>query len=669
VKSTIEKLLNAKLSQILLLAAFCAAIGASGFALVSYGTSRLLEADAKMEAEKWSAYLAAQINKAPIVASTGQLSDGLAAAIEQARTVGGVYDLRIFDANGHPLFASTVPQNRQASGPSLVKSRPEIAKHFAKGVAHVVTSKGVIIGDPEFTVHAVVPVVAKGKIATWLEIHLDQTARQALYFRAALRISLAVGLIMAIGPVLGFWYRTRQKQFAERQLSYFTSHDPGTGLLNAASWTDALAGELEALIASNKTPALLHINFEDIGLAASLHGPQAADHLMSVSAHRIADRIGLNTLMAKLNGTMFSVLVKDVADPMEAATIARSLIDDLALPVDWCGNSLVARLSVGIAMAPHDGDTGAKLSRAAGLALKDAREKGHNKYCFFNSEHEAHNEQERNLERIVLNAADQNALEVHYQPIVDLNSNKITGFEALLRLKSAELGSIPPSTFIPIAERTNVIDRIGLWCIEEACRTAATWPQDFVVSINLSPLQFNSGTLLPQLRRILDKTRFPAYRLEFEITEGILMDDDELVQTQLGALRDMGVKIAIDDFGTGYSSLNYLWRFPFSKLKIDRSFINAMMDSPSMAGLLRAIIAMGRSMGLPITAEGVETAAQAQFLKKLHCDLVQGYFYSKPVPATELAALIMRDFSASTSAKPASDVPANPAQVPAGALA
>jgi diguanylate cyclase (GGDEF)-like protein len=669
VKQTIKKLLNARLARILLFAVFCSAIGVSGFALVKNGTNQLLEAEARTEVGKWSSFLATYVSRAPVVDANGQLNDALAAAIEQARTVGGIYDLRIFDAQGHQLFASTVPQNHQASGLHLLRSHPEFTRNFAAGKVQIETSRGRMVGDPEFTVNAIIPVMANDRIVAWLEIHLDQSARQTHYFQTALGIALAVGLLMAIGPALGFWYRTRQKQLAERQLDYFTSHDPNTGLLNATSWTEALAAELQALAARQKPSALFHINFEDIGLAASLHGPQAADHLMSTGARRIADRLGANTLTAKLNGTMFSVLVRDISDPMDAAAVARSLVDDLTSSVEWNGTSLVGRVSIGIAMAPHDGGSAAKLSRAAGLALKDAQEKGHNKYCFFNSEHELHSEHERMLEQIVLAAADQNALEVHYQPVVDLNTNKITGFEALLRLKNPELGTIPPSTFIPIAERTNAIDRIGLWCIEEACRTAATWPQDMIVSINLSPLQFSSGTLIPQLRRILDKARFPAYRLEFEITEGILMDDGELVQTQLAALRDMGVRIAIDDFGTGYSSLNYLWRFPFSKLKIDRSFITAMMDSPSMAGLMRAIIAMGRSMGLPITAEGVETAAQAQFLKKLHCDLVQGYFYSKPVPAAELSALIMRDFSTNVTGKAPPEIAGDPAQLSASAVA
>jgi EAL domain-containing protein (putative c-di-GMP-specific phosphodiesterase class I) len=217
---------------------------------------------------------------------------------------------------------------------------------------------------------------------------------------------------------------------------------------------------------------------------------------------------------------------------------------------------------------------------------------------------------------------------------------------------SAELGPIPPSEFIPAAEQAGLISGIGGWALEEACRTAAQWPPHLVVAVNLSPAQFLDGTLLGSIRQALDRHGLPAYRLEVEITEGSLMKDSELVLGQLRVLRELGVGVALDDFGTGYSSLGYLWRFPFSKLKIDRSFVGALDETASAKGILRSIVKLGHGLGMAVTAEGIETARQLACLRELGCDLAQGYHLGKPAATRELAAIMMRSLASHLGGRP-----------------
>lgn len=235
--------------------------------------------------------------------------------------------------------------------------------------------------------------------------------------------------------------------------------------------------------------------------------------------------------------------------------------------------------------------------------------------------------------------------------------------EALIRLNHPTLGFISPAEFIPVAEETGAIQKIGAWVLVEACRVAANWPPHLLVSINFSPEQFMSGHLLSDVHNALELSSFPAYRMEVEITESTMLGDTEMIASQLTALRELGCQIVMDDFGTGYSSLSYLWKFPFSKLKIDRSFVQAMDTKPQVKGMMRTILDLARNLGLKVTAEGIETVEQAQMLRDHHCDFIQGYLCGKPVPEADVAAVIMTRFAASLR-----DMQASPEEPPAAPL-
>jgi EAL domain-containing protein (putative c-di-GMP-specific phosphodiesterase class I) len=250
------------------------------------------------------------------------------------------------------------------------------------------------------------------------------------------------------------------------------------------------------------------------------------------------------------------------------------------------------------------------------------------------------------LEKTIRHAVIHDGFELHYQPLFEMSGRRLVGFEALVRLRADDGTLIPPLEFIPVAEEMRLIDRIGTWVLREACRTAATWPEHLTVAVNLSPAQFLAGSVSGIVAAALNETDLAAHRLELEITETLLLGNSAAIMAELQTLKAMGVAIVMDDFGTGYSSLSYLWRFPFDKIKIDRSFMQGFDGSDHDAEtVVKTIIALGRELNMRVTVEGVETAKQAEFLEKADGDQVQGYFFGRPVPASEVAAKILAEFA------------------------
>jgi diguanylate cyclase (GGDEF)-like protein len=511
--------------------------------------------------------------------------------------------------------------------------------------------------EPEVYADALIPIGTQGNLDGWLEIRVDQTRRQRLFMSSMTSIALIIGLILGAGPAIGFWYRTRQKQIAERQLDYLSHFDAASGLLNRGAWLDRLGGLLAGRTQGSSRAAVFQIDLNGFKLATDNYGPAAGDCFLKEMAKRVVTEPFTQATFARVNSGQFAAFLPRVTDAIDAAHVARQLVEALSRPVEWEGHILGSPISVGVALVPDDGTDAQRLWTAASIALEEAIDAGRNCYRFFAAETERQTQKQRELEQTIAEAYERQYFELHYQPIIELKSRKLRGFEALIRLNHPEKGLISPADFIPVAEKTGDIQKIGAWCLEEACRTASFWPSDLTVSVNLSPMQFNSGQLISVLRRALDSANFPAYRLELEVTEGLLLGNVEVIKEQLTILRDMGVAIALDDFGTGYSSLSYLWQFPFSKIKIDQSFIRAIEATPSAPGILKTIIALGRYLSVPMTAEGVETAEQARFLERAGCQLAQGYLFSRPVPGTEVANIILKDFTTSLAKKPAQRKP------------
>jgi predicted signal transduction protein with EAL and GGDEF domain len=298
--------------------------------------------------------------------------------------------------------------------------------------------------------------------------------------------------------------------------------------------------------------------------------------------------------------------------------------------------------SVGIAIAPDDGNDADQLLKNADMALYRAKDDGRGRFHFFEPEMDAKAQARRLLELDLRKAVVAGEFEVFYQPIVNLAANRISGFEALLRWNHPTRGRVAPNEFIPLAEETGLIVAIGEWVIRQACADAKTWPADLRVAVNVSPLQFRNKNLVSTVMSALAASGLHADRLELEITETVLMHDNDATLAVLHQLRSLGVRISMDDFGTGYSSLSYLRSFPFDKIKIDQSFVRDLIEKPDSIAIIRAVAGLGHSFGMTTTAEGVETQEQLDQMRAEGCTEVQGYFYSKPMPASEVAPLLSR---------------------------
>jgi predicted signal transduction protein with EAL and GGDEF domain len=357
---------------------------------------------------------------------------------------------------------------------------------------------------------------------------------------------------------------------------------------------------------------------------------------------RLRDEVKELGQVGRLGGDEFEVVIPEAPSKADLSKVAQGIIDSLSRPYTINGTVVSIGASVGIVVSDYDDRTSDDLMRDADLALYAAKAAGKGCYRFFESEmHEAARERQL-MESDLRVALEKNQLSVVYQPQVDASSEAVTGFEALVRWTHPEHGPVSPAMFIPLAEEIGLIDEIGEWVLRTACAEAANWPQNISIAVNLSPIQFKSHALPTTVRTILSETGLGPKRLELEITEGVLLNNDEHVHDMIHGLKKIGVKLALDDFGTGYSSLSYLRRVPFDKIKIDQSFVRGASDPKSRnAALIRAMVGLASDLQMQTTAEGVETEDELQLVRDLGCSLVQGYIFGKPMPvdqAREVAA-------------------------------
>ena len=354
--------------------------------------------------------------------------------------------------------------------------------------------------------------------------------------------------------------------------------------------------------------------------------------------------------VARLGGDEFAIVQTAVKTPAEVTALVTQVFDAIREPYECLGHQLTTDASIGIALAPEHGVDLDQILKNADLAMYAAKTAGRRTYRFFEPDMEARVRARHELEMDLREAITEGGLEVYYQPCVGLQDNKITGCEALLRWRHSERGMISPAEFVPIAEDTGLINQIGEWVLTKACAEAATWPDDVKLAVNVSPVQFKSGTLALKIVAALAASGLPANRLELEITEAVLIRDDEAALAILHQLRAIGVRIALDDFGTGYSSLSYLQRFPFDKIKIDRCFVTDIAEPGGSSCIVRAVVNIAAERHMTTTAEGVETQQQQELLRALGCSEMQGYLFSPPKPAAEIKRLFFSHSEQSTAA-------------------
>jgi diguanylate cyclase (GGDEF)-like protein len=370
-------------------------------------------------------------------------------------------------------------------------------------------------------------------------------------------------------------------------------------------------------------------------------GHAIGDRLLGWVADRLRECVGANDTVARLGGDEFAVL-QCGPQPESAERLARRLTEIISRPPPFDGQLVHSGVSIGIAIAPTDGLDAEQLMKCADLALYQAKAKGRGSYEFFRAAMEQHARTRHLVETDLRGALEAGEFHLVYQPQIRVDTGALTGFEALLRWNSATRGLISPAEFIPIAEETGLIVPIGEWVLRTACATAAQWPSFVRIAINLSPVQFRTRGLATMVTSALAATGLAPDRLELEVTESALLQDDAVTIAILHQLRGLGIHVSMDDFGVGYSSLSYLRKFPFDKIKIDRSFIGTLGESAGSAAIVRTIASLGADLGMTTTAEGIETAEQLELVRQAGCTEAQGYHFSRPVAPADAVRIIER---------------------------
>ncbi|SCB40901.1 PAS domain S-box-containing protein/diguanylate cyclase (GGDEF) domain-containing protein [Bradyrhizobium yuanmingense] len=468
---------------------------------------------------------------------------------------------------------------------------------------------------------------------TWKHVKADGALIDLAIYSRELTYAERPAVLLALMDI------TERKR-AEARLAFMAQHDGLTGLPNRSLLRQQMDEMLLHTRRGSEKVALLILGLDNFKAVNDTLGHAVGDKLLRGVAKRLRSTLRDEDGLARLNSDEFAVLQSGLARPEDAVGLAKRLLAAIADPYLLDGHSVVIGASIGIAMAPGDGEDSEKLLKSADMALSRAKLDARGSFAFFEAALDAKAQSRRKIEVELRDAIQNDVLRPYYQPLIDLSSGRITGFEALVRWPHAERGMVSPAEFIPVAEDTGLINPLGGLMLRRACLDAAAWPDDVRVAVNLSPLQFRSGNLLSMVTDALKHSGLAPRRLELEITETLLLEKSAQVLATLHALRALGVRISMDDFGTGYSSLSYLRSFPFDKIKIDQSFVRDLAANREAQAIIRSIVSLGKGLGVTITAEGVETEAEFSCLRAEGCHEGQGFLFSKARPHAEIVSLL-----------------------------
>jgi diguanylate cyclase (GGDEF)-like protein/PAS domain S-box-containing protein len=609
--------------------------------------------DAIGREEEWIAERLARLDQ-PIGRHEQTLADGRVILIEERKTEdGGVIGLRVditelkrreasfrllFDSNPVPMIVCAPEGGRILSvNEAAIEHYGYSRAEFEKLTIHSLQAfegEAPWVGDHTSDEQAA---------RTWKHVKADGSLIDLAIYSRELTHNEQPSVLLALMDI------TERKR-AEARLAFLAQHDGLTGLPNRNLLRQQMDEILLHTRRSAEKVAVLVLGLDNFKSVNDTLGHGVGDKLLRGVAKRLRSSLREEDTLARLNSDEFAIIQTGMMRPEDAALLSRRLLDAIADPYLLDGHSVVIGATVGIAMAPGDGEDSEKLLKNADMALSRAKTETRGTFSFFEADMDARAQKRRKIELELRDAIQNEVLRPHYQPLIDLSTGRITGFEALVRWPHPERGMVSPGDFIPVAEETGLVNGVGGLMLRRACMDAALWPDDVRVAVNLSPAQFRVGNLLSVVMDALKQSGLPPERLEVEITETVLLEKSDTVLATLHALRSLGLRISMDDFGTGFSSLSYLRSFPFDKIKIDQIFVRDVAANRDAQAIIRSIVSLGRGLGVTITAEGVETEAELSCLRAEGCHEAQGFLFSRARPHDEIVALLKAQCDADAEA-------------------
>jgi diguanylate cyclase (GGDEF)-like protein len=606
-------------------------------------TDHLLFANATTAAQKWADYLVENITDFPEIARGERPSTTSEAFLRGSRNIRFVFRYEIFNSEGFPQL---IADDHCINPVEVAEANDDAARASRSGQPIVAVHHGES-GGPSFFAEAYVPVRSEGETIAVVAAHVDQVHERELFYNTFLAAAFVMCGLTALAfalPAAAWYRRTKEKQRADSEILFLAKHDSMTRLSNRPHFLEQVAKLLLDVPGSAPRIAIHYIDLDRFKEVNDSLGHAGGDALIQAMATRLRDATRATDIVARMGGDEFAI-AQPIDSIGDAVALAHRVLAVMAQPFTIDDFAVVTTASVGIALAPQDGRDPDRLIRRADLALYKSKAEGRNRARFFTADLDEQRRDRLELERRIRTATQDKEFELHFQPVVNLRSEKTIGFEALLRLRATDGTPISPAEFIPAAEEMGLITPIGSWVIREACSVASTWPDHLKIAVNISPVQVHDGGLVDTVRAALAASSLEPSRLELEVTEGVFMSDTDFVLAELGRLKRLGVRVVMDDFGTGYSSLSYLWRFPFDKVKIDRSFVQTLgHEDKNVAAIIRTIIALGHSLNMQVSVEGVENEDQLVFVRDVSCDEVQGFYFGRPAPVADMAGPILNDF-------------------------